>query len=163
MALMQKKTPEERALKDEIKKQHQREAAASKEADQLKKLRAEFFASPAGQAQLAFERGDRVFQYAIDVMSQKAIVIKMIGANTSHTTTDPSDILNSVCDQGWELVNGSFVFVELGQESRDKFMSSGQNVAIKGSTVGYYLFKRSEANRRQAVQAWEGATEVSVT
>src|SRR3954447_24130582 len=30
----------------------------------------------------------------------------------------------------------------------DKFMSSGQNVAIKGMTVGYYLFKRCAANRR---------------
>lgn len=44
-------------------------------------------------------------------------------------------------------MNGSFVFVEKGQQSRDKFMSSGQNVAIKGETVGYYLFKRCEANR----------------
>jgi hypothetical protein len=53
-----------------------------------------------------------------------------------------------VCDEGWELVNGSFVFVEQGQQSRDKFMSSGQNVAIKGSTVGYYLFRRCEANQK---------------
>jgi hypothetical protein len=54
---------------------------------------------------------------------------------------------NAVCSEGWELVNGSFVFVEQGQQSRDKFMSSGQNVATKGCTVGYYLFRRSEANR----------------
>lgn len=46
-----------------------------------------------------------------------------------------------------ERENGSFVFVEQGQESRDKFMASGQNVAIKGEVVGYYLFKRCEANR----------------
>ena len=46
-----------------------------------------------------------------------------------------------------ELVNGSFVFVEEGQQSRDKFMSSGQNVAVKGTTFGYYLFKRNEALR----------------
>lgn len=26
-------------------------------------------------------------------------------------------------------------------------MASGQNVAIKGEVVGYYLFKRCEANR----------------
>jgi hypothetical protein len=47
----------------------------------------------------------------------------------------------------WELVNGSFVFVEQGQQSREKFLSSGQNVAIKGTTVGYYLFRRCAENR----------------
>lgn len=67
-----------------------------------------------------------MFQYSIDVMSQKAVIVAMVG------------------------VNGSFVFVEQGQESRDKFMSSGQNVAIKGEVVGYYLFKRCDANQRAA-------------
>ncbi|GAA5158953.1 MULTISPECIES: hypothetical protein [Amycolatopsis] len=62
----------------------------------------------------------------------------------------PGAILNPVCREGWDLVNGSFVFVEQGQQSRDKLMSSGQNVAVKGQTVGYYLFKRCDANRRVA-------------
>ena len=34
-----------------------------------------------------------------------------------------------------------------GQQSRDKFMSSGQNVAVAGTVIGYYLFRRCEANR----------------
>jgi hypothetical protein len=29
-------------------------------------------------------------------------------------------------------------------------MSSGQNVAIKGTTVGYYLFRRSPGHRATA-------------
>jgi hypothetical protein len=81
------------------------------------------------------------------VMSQEAIIVAMIGSRTAKSTTDPSEILNAVCRQGWELVNGSFVFVEQGQQSRDKFLSSGQNVAIKGTTVGYYLFRRCPENR----------------
>jgi hypothetical protein len=87
-----------------------------------------FYTTPAGRAREAFENGDQVFQYAIDVMSQQAIIVAMVGSRTSAKTTDPSVILNSVCAEGWELVNGSFVFVEQGQQSRDKFMSSGQNV-----------------------------------
>lgn len=71
----------------------------------------------------------------------------MVGSTTSHKTVDPTWVLNSVCNEGWELVNGSFVFVELGPQSRDKFLSSGQNIAVKGRTVGYYLFKRCEGNR----------------
>ncbi|SMF57647.1 hypothetical protein [Streptomyces sp. Amel2xC10] len=83
-------------------------------------------------------------------MSQQAIIVKMVGSTTTKQTTDPVVVLNAVCREGWELVNGSFVFAEQGQQSRDKFMSSGQNVAIKGETVGYYLFKRCEANRHES-------------
>jgi hypothetical protein len=53
-----------------------------------------------------------------------------------------------VCHEGWELVNGSFVFLELGSESRDKFLASGQQVAVKGTVEGYYLVKRCETNKR---------------
>jgi hypothetical protein len=72
----------------------------------------------------------------------------MVGSTTRKATGDPSEILNAVCNEGWELVNGSFVFVEQGQQSRDKLMSSGQNVAIKGTVVGYYLFRRCPENRQ---------------
>jgi hypothetical protein len=34
-------------------------------------------------------------------------------------------------------------------------MSSGQNVATKGSVLGYYLFKRCEDNCRQVGNPWE--------
>jgi len=71
----------------------------------------------------------------------------VIGGTTKKTTADPSATLNAVCSPGWELVNGSFVSVEMGQESRDKFLAFDQNVAIKGTTVGYYLFRRCVENR----------------
>jgi hypothetical protein len=170
MALIQKKTPEQLAAKVAEKEQKDRDAAAraaEREQDRQRqlqeKLRNDFLASPVGRARTAYERGDHVFQYSIDVMSQQAIIVAMVGSATSKKASDPTDVLNAVCAQGWELVNGSFVFVEEGQQSRDKFMSSGQNVAIKGTTFGYYLFRRCESNRREAVQAWEGATEVLVT
>lgn len=131
MAFGKKKSPEE----------HAAEVAA--------KENKAFLNSPVGRARAAFERGDQVFQYEIDVMSQQAIIVSMVGSSTNKSTTDPVDVLNSVCREGWEIINGSFVFVEQGQQSRDKFMSSGQNVAIKGTTVGYYLFKRCDQNRRQ--------------
>src|SRR6266508_3838175 len=157
MPLIKRKTEEERAEKAALKERQQREADRRKFAEQLERERKAFFRTPAGQARLAFDRGDQVFQYAIDVMSQEAIIVAMVGSTTAQKTSDPVAILNSVCHEGWELVNGSFVFVEQGQQSRDKFMSSGQNVAIKGTTVGYYLFKRCEANRRETTKPWESA------
>jgi hypothetical protein len=149
MALISKKTPEQRAIEAGIKEQEreaaqeQREKAAAEQQVREREQRREqvrqaFFAAPAGQARLAFERGDHVFQYSIDAMK----------------TTDPVTTLNFVCNEGWELVNGSFVFVEEGQQSRDK-VGGGQNVATKGTTVAYYLFRRAEANQREKTEPWE--------
>jgi hypothetical protein len=155
VALVKRKTDEERALAAQVREQRQREEEARRRTEAIEKTRRAFYGTPAGRARQAFESGDQVFQYAIDVMSQQAIIVAMVGSRTSAKTTDPSVILNSVCAEGWDLVNGSFVFVEQGMQSRDKFMSSGQNVAIKGTTAGYYLFKRCEANRRETGNPWE--------
>lgn len=152
-----RKSEEERQRAAADKDRRRSEAAEQKRLEERERARKTFFASPAGQARLAFERGDQVFQYAFDVMSQQAIIVAMVGSTTSKSTRDPSVILNSVCHEGWELVNGSFVFVEQGQQSRDKFLASGQNVAIKGTTVGYYLFKRCEVNRCAVSDPWESA------
>jgi hypothetical protein len=155
MGLLQKKTPEQCDQETAIAEQKRREAEARRRAEEIEKARQAFFATPAGQARAAFERGDQVFQCDFDVMSQRAIIVAMVGSMTAKTTSDPVDILNSVCREGWELVNGSFVFCEQGQQSRDKFLSSGQNVAIKGTTVGYYLFKRCPENRAELTNPWE--------
>lgn len=136
---------EERKARDAQAKEEQRER------ERVEREREEFLASPAGQARTAFERGDHLFQFEIDVKDTKAVVIPMFGATNTSSSADPIEILNSVCREGWELVNGSFVFHELGSESRDKFMASGQNVAVKGTVIGYYLFRRAEANRQQAL------------
>jgi hypothetical protein len=108
---------------------------------------AKYRASPTGQADAAYERGDVVFQFFMDVKDTQPHVIAMVGATTSTTTNDPTAILNSICGRGWEIVNGSFVFHELGSSSRDKFLSSGQNIAVRGTIIGYYLFRRCPANR----------------
>lgn len=139
MAMFKPKTAEDTAAKAAEKARKDAQRVAEHEAQQ----QALFAASPVGRARTAFERGDHVFQLAIDVMSQAAIIVAMVGSSTNRTTSDPSEVLNAVCGEGWDLVNGSFVFVAQGEQSRDKFMSSGQNVAIKGTTVGYYLFRRA--------------------
>jgi hypothetical protein len=49
----------------------------------------------------------------------------------------------------------SCVLLELGSESRDKFIASGQHVAVKGTVLGYYLFKRCEPNREEMTDPWD--------
>lgn len=150
------KSDEEKAASREAKE-------AGKEAKAREKLRNSFYASPAGQARVAFEAGSHVFQYETDLKSTKAVV-KAIGLGSSamgketfgsRLSHGPVDILNSVCAEGWDLVNGSFVFVETGQSSRDKFLASGQQVAVSGTVFGYYLFKRNPANKTESSDPWD--------
>jgi len=155
MALLGRKSDEEKEAKAARKAQDRAEAEERKRLKAIERARADFFASPAGKARMAFAAAERVFQYAHDVTSHKAIIVAMVGSGTAKQTSDPSEILNSVCHESWELVNGSFVFVQEGSQSRDKFMSSGQNLAVKGTTVGYYLFRRCEDNRREVGDPWE--------
>jgi hypothetical protein len=136
------RTPEEIEAEQQRKAAEQAEKDRQKAEEQAERERKAFEASPQGRARAAYRNGDELFQFSMDVMNQQAVIVAMVGSTATQRTSDPSDVLNAVCREGWELVNGSFVFVEQGQQSRDKFMSSGQNVAIKGETVGYYLFRR---------------------
>jgi hypothetical protein len=76
--------------------------------------------------------------------------VATVGSYNTRKANDPTAVLNAIVAQGWQLLNGSFVFVMQGEQSRDKFLASGQNVAVKGVTMGYYLFTRAEANKRDA-------------
>jgi hypothetical protein len=152
--LFRRRTLEEREQDARRKEQLRQEAEQQLLAEELEEAREAFFESPPGQARTAFERGDRVFQCAIEVMSQGAVASFGI-SETTQLTWEASTTLNSVCDEGWELVNGSFVFVEMGQESRANFLVSGENAATQGMTMGYYLFKRAEDNRRDVGNPWE--------
>jgi len=86
---------------------------------------AAFEASQPGLARRSYERGDIVFQCAIDAADPDAV-----------------ELLNAICDEGWELITGSFVFETMGQESHDRVFGSGQKFEVLGRTVGHYLFRR---------------------
>lgn len=107
-----------------------------------------FWASPAGRARQAFDRGDAIFQCDLDVRDSQTYTIPMFKTGAVTNASDPSEVLNSIVREGWTLVNGAFVFHETGSESRDKFMASGQHVAVKGTVVGYYLFERDPEAKR---------------
>lgn len=121
-----------------FKSADEKQAAATDAAERA------YWESPVGQAKLAHQRGDAVFQLAMPLRGQKAVIVPMAGGTSVATEKDWTAELNEVVSVGWDLVNGSVVFVQTGQESREKFMASGQNVAISGQVIGYYLFKRRD-------------------
>lgn len=168
--LLGKKTDEEKAAQAARKDAQASEKQAQREAKAREKLRTSFFESPAGQARAAFESGDMVFQYETNVRSNKAVV-RSIGFGssasgqqtfTSRIARGPVATLNTVASEGWEIVSASFVFVQTGQESRDKFMKSGQQVAIAGTVMGYYVFKRNETLKIASADPWDVSADEAV-
>lgn len=60
------------------------------------------------------------------------------------TPSPRSGLISRIEDVGWKLHTAQYLYVQLGEESRDKWLSSGQRVAIKGKIVGMYLFQRAQ-------------------
>jgi hypothetical protein len=116
---------------------------------QADKDREHFLRTPVGQAQIAFERGDALFQYSHDVESQKGY---STGVRTTRKTSDPSEILNAVAAEGWELVAASFVFREQGGCATKTILST-ESASVKGTTVGYYVFRRAAARSVESAAA----------
>jgi hypothetical protein len=146
MQLGRGKTAEEQEAKNAAKEAENFAKEQRRAAEQHQKTHNAFLASPVGQARTAYARGDAILQLVFDVMRTQTYVVVMSKAGTTTQSSDPTVILNAVSREGWELVTGSFVFLELGSESRDKFMRSGQQIAVSGTILGYYLFRRSETH-----------------
>ncbi|NYV75265.1 hypothetical protein [Streptomyces sp. UH6] len=154
MGILSQRTPEEQAAADAERSRALREKAERRAAEAREKARLEWEKSPAGQARAAYRRGDAVFECPIVVMEQDAIIVALGGAATIERPHNATPHLNAVIREGWELAHTSHVFVLQEQQSQDKTLSSGQNVAVKGHTVGYYLFRRCDPHRAAADEPW---------
>ena len=87
-----KERQEQRRQEVEERKGKQRQEADERkraEADPIEKAKRAFFQTPAGEARLAYERGDQVFQYSFDVVSHKAIIVAMVGSSRRKGPTTP--------------------------------------------------------------------------
>lgn len=116
------------------KKARQRSDAATRARFEFEYTWNGFWASPPGIARRAFANGDHVFQYEMDLLDQGAIMKALVGSSARLVRVDASAVMNAVCREGWELVNGSFVFVRAEDGFRETLM-------------GCYLFRRCEENR----------------
>lgn len=124
-------------LSKEKREQRSREREHLQQRLWMETERQAFFQSPAGRARLAFERGQHLFQYELEIDRVEPTVIPGPMGTASRTTEDAVDILNSVVVEGWKLVDGKFFYVE----------SRG--------LVGCYLFKRSKKRRQAMNDPWQ--------
>lgn len=123
----------------ETREQRSREREHERQRLSMEAEREAFFRSPAGRARLAFERGQQLFQYELQLDQLKPTVIPGPIGSLARVTEDPVDILNSVVWEGWKLVDGKFFYVE-----------------VRGGVLGCYLFKRSKKLRQPMNDPWRG-------
>lgn len=57
-----------------------------------------------------------------------------------------ADALNEIAREGWDFHSVATAFINEGEVSRDKFLASGQQVAVRGRLVGTYVFTRRNVN-----------------
>lgn len=133
---------------ERVKAEATREAARAEHERRHAELELQaFLASPVGQARTGYERGDQLFQYSLDVVNQRPVIFTYMHTQTERRTKDPIAILNAVCREGWDLVNGCFVFEQQGMRSNRAVLTNGETSAVLGTTMAYYVFRRCEANR----------------
>jgi uncharacterized protein DUF2510 len=124
-------------LNRETREQRSREREHRRQRASMEAERQAFFRSPAGRARLAFERGQRLFQYELELDRLEPTVIPGPIGSPARLSEDPVDILNSVVWEGWKLVDGKFFYVE-----------------VRGGVLGCYLFKRSKKLRQPMNDPW---------
>jgi hypothetical protein len=123
-------------ISKDAREQRAREREQVKQRLWIDAQREAFFHTPAGRARLAFERGQDLFQYELELDNVGPTLIPGPVGAPARTSEDPVDILNSVVVEGWKLVDGKFFYAE----ARGVF--------------GLYLFKRSKKRRRRMNDPW---------
>jgi hypothetical protein len=124
-------------LSKEKREQRSREREHLKQRLWQESERQAFFQTPAGRARMAYERGQHLFQYELEIDRVEPTVIPGPLGGPPRVTEDAVDILNSVVVEGWKLVDGKFFYVE------------------PRGLVGCYLFKRSKKRRQQMNDPWQ--------
>jgi hypothetical protein len=108
-----------------------------------------FLRSPVGRATGARAEGAGFFHVELEMSevgrSNLDLLVGYSGVpGVERKRAGHGDVLAQVEDVGWRLEHVGYVYVETGQVSRDKLLSSGQQVATLGKTVGHFLFRRTE-------------------
>jgi hypothetical protein len=139
-------TASDKKAEKEARKAAAAEAKASEAAaKRIDEQEEKFWASPYGQARSAKLAGDRYFQVEmpLDSTRHRPMAIGDISVRAQRHSGQGS-ILTAIEREGWKLMQAGFVFKETGQISRDKFLSSGQQVNTTGETWGIYLFHATD-------------------
>ena len=107
------------------------------------KARQAYLASPVGQAETAYKNGQAFFQFVTPISKIEGKSSDWsVSQSTSTRRFQATDVLGQIEELGWHLQHVGYVFVETGEVSRGKVMSSGAVSRTQGYVEGIYLFRR---------------------
>jgi len=124
---------------------------AKQDTEQREQAEREFRNSPVGRATTAYEQGAGFFQIELEVSEvARSFLASNYQGYSVRRREGPghADALSEIESVGWHLAHVGFVYVMTGQVSRDKILSSGQEVGVMGKTMGIYLFRRVDTFSR---------------
>ena len=141
------KTEEQKLV--ERQQQQQQAAIKAQAAEEAARLKAHqnWLKTPVGQAASVWDQGQGFFEIQLQVGSSHRD--STIWGNNNTTmgrgkSQTHAGTLAGIEAQGWRLQSTGYVFITTSESSRDKFLASGQQVAVSGHTLGIYLFRRVE-------------------
>lgn len=104
-----------------------------------------FAESPRGLARAARNAGRMIYQIDLPLSRTVGHSSFLFGTFTTDTgTADASGVLEQIEQEGWRLINASYVFRPTGTASREKIIGSTEKEAISGEIIGIYLFRPTE-------------------
>lgn len=150
MAIFQQKSEAERAAEQQVKAVRQQAAQAARDAErqakEQEKARQAYLASPVGQAEAAYQSGQMFFQFTCDITKIQGkssdFGLAPYWQSTKVTQHRATDVLGQIEEAGWRLEHFQTEFIETGEVSRQKVMSSGSVSRTTGFVQGIYLFRR---------------------
>jgi hypothetical protein len=104
-----------------------------------------WWASPVGVATAAKQNCDAFFQIEIaheTLRARNAFFARPELTPTSNRHPGSTDMLGQIEAIGWRLEHVNFVWIQTGEQSRDRGLGfQGSTTSISGRVVGIYLFR----------------------
>jgi hypothetical protein len=136
-----RKSEEEKAA-DEARKQAEEEAQrrAAEAAEEQRKAE-EFARSPVGQATVARQQGQQLFQLLLPLAELDGSSSSFGSADNQLKSLMQSAVLDEIEKVGWRLERADAVFAETGATSSARVLASGEGTVTRGTIYGLYIFR----------------------
>lgn len=120
------------------------EAARAEQAQAAEEKRRHdaFLATPVGAATAAKEAGQPFFEIQLEVGGHAGSAQFGI-TDGRRTSSSSATTLGEIEKLGWRLEHAGYYFMVTGETSSNRFMVSGQAIAVSGVTIGVYLFRNA--------------------
>jgi hypothetical protein len=137
-----------------FKNAEEREADRQARADQARAAAEQrkheaFLAGPVGQATVAKRNGDRFFEIQLEVGGHDGSA-GFGSAEGRRTTASSAVTLGKIEQLGWHLEHVGYYFMVTGESSTKHVLVSGDETAVRGITIGVYLFRNTDARPASA-------------